>query len=187
MRKVNRVNKKGAMEMTVGTIVTIVLLMSALVLGLILTRSIFKSSTDNINSIDQKVKDQITKMFSEDDLSKVVIYPSRNIAIKKGNSESGFGLSIRNLDQTAGVFSYAITYTDSNCGISKTNAENLIVLRRVQGDIRIGGGDVMSQPTLVVFDIPDTATPCLIAYVINVKKDAAQYERVDFNLEITGK
>jgi len=180
-------NKTAAMEMTVGTIVTIVLLMSALVLGLILTRTIFVTSQDNINSVDQKVKDQITKLFSEDDLSKVVIYPSRNIEIKKGDSESGFGLSIRNVDSTAGVFSYAVTNTDSSCGITKTGAENLIVLRRTQEDIRIGGGDVMSQPILVVFDIPNTATPCLIAYTINVKKDGSQYERIDFNLKITGR
>jgi len=180
-------NKTGAMEMSVGTIVTIVLLMSTLVLGLVLIRNISKSSTENISAIDQKVKDQISKMFSEDDLSKVVIYPSRNIKIKKGDSESGFGLSIRNVDSTAGFFSYEITNTDSSCGITKTNAEDLIVLRRTQTNIQLGGGDVMSQPILVVFDIPDSAAPCLIAYTLDVKKGTTAYEQVVFNLEITGK
>lgn len=180
-------NKTAAMEMSVGTIVTIVLLMSTLVLGLVLIRNITKSSTENINSIDQKVKDQISKMFSEDDLSKVVIYPSRNIKIKKGDSESGFGLSIRNVDSSTGVFSYVITYDSSNCGITKANAEALIVLRRTQSNIQLGGGDVMSQPILVVFDIPETANPCLIGYTLTVKKGAAPYEQVVFNLEITGK
>jgi hypothetical protein len=180
-------NKNAAMEMSVGTIVTIVLLMSTLVLGLVLIRNISKSSTENINAIDQKVKDQISKMFSEDDLSKVVIYPSRNIVIKKGDSESGFGLSIRNVDNTAGFFSYAITQDSSNCGISKANAESLISLRRTQSNIQLGGGDVLSQPILIVFDIPDTATPCLIGYTLTVKKGTATYEQVVFNLEITGK
>jgi hypothetical protein len=186
--KTGKRNKIAAMEMSVGTIVTIVLLMSTLVLGLVLIRNITKSSTENINSIDQKVKDQISKMFSEDDLSKVVIYPSRNIAIKKGNSESGFGLSIRNVDNTAGVFSYEITRDSSSCAIyTKPNAEALIVLRRTQSNIQLGGGDVMSQPVLVVFDIPETATPCLIGYTLTVKKGTAAYEQVTFNLEITGK
>ncbi|MEK6833351.1 MAG: hypothetical protein AABY32_04850 [Nanoarchaeota archaeon] len=186
-------NKTGAMEMSVGTIVTIVLLMSTLVLGLVLIRNIGKSSTENINAIDQKVKDQITKMFSEDDLSKVVIYPSRNIAIKKGDSESGFGLSIRNTEQSAGVFSYAITnaggVAGSNCEIPKAKAEDLIVLWRTKTGIQIPGGDAMGEPIFVVFDIPETATPCLIGYTLTVTKIGlpSVYYETTFNLEITGR
>ena len=51
--------------MSVGTIVTIVLLMAMLVLGLVLVRTIFTGSTENIKDIDRKVKDQITKLFAE--------------------------------------------------------------------------------------------------------------------------
>ena len=49
-------NKHAAMEMSVGTIVTIVLLMAVLVLGLVLVRTIFKNSTESIDSIDEQVK-----------------------------------------------------------------------------------------------------------------------------------
>ena len=45
-------HKRAAMEMSVGTIVTIVLLMTVLIMGLVLTRTIFKSSVENINGID---------------------------------------------------------------------------------------------------------------------------------------
>ena len=182
-------NKKAAMEMSVGTIVTIVLLMSVLILGLFLVRTIFTSSTENINSIDQKVKDEINGLFSEDDKAKAIIYPSRNIKIEKGSSESGFGVSIRNVDQDSGEFSYEIVHTDSSCNIPKQNAENLIVLRRVQSNIFIGGGDIMSEPSLVVFDIPDTANPCLIAYDLNIRKTGTSgiYEQIGFNVEILGR
>ena len=49
------------MQMSVGTIVTIVLLMTVLILGLVLTRTIFTSSIENINSIDDSIKEEINK------------------------------------------------------------------------------------------------------------------------------
>src|SRR3989344_967194 len=117
-----RYSKKAAMEMSVGTIVTIVLLVTVLILGLTLIRTIFKSSIDNINGIDQSVKNEINKLFGEDDKIKVIVYPpSRLITIQKGNEEGlGFGFSIRNLEETEGRFSYTISYIESKreCGIN---------------------------------------------------------------------
>ena len=76
--------KKAAVEMSVGTIVTIVLLMTTLILGLVLVRTIFSGAIENINSIDQSVKNEINKLFAEDNARKVVVYPpSRLIIIKK--------------------------------------------------------------------------------------------------------
>ena len=42
---ITKMNKKAAMEMSVGTIVTIVLLMSVLVLGIFMIQKIFSGST----------------------------------------------------------------------------------------------------------------------------------------------
>lgn len=80
-------NKKATMEMSVGTIVTIVLLMTVLILGLVMIRTIFKGSIENINGIDTAVKDQINKLFSEDTSRQIVVYPtSRYVTIKKGRT-----------------------------------------------------------------------------------------------------
>jgi len=54
-------NNKAAMEMSVGTIVTIVLLTAVLILGLVLIRTIFQSSTESIESIDTAIKAEIDK------------------------------------------------------------------------------------------------------------------------------
>ncbi len=179
--------------MSVGTIVTIVLLMAVLVLGLVMVRTIFKSSTENINAIDQKVKDQISSMFSEDDQAPLVIYPSRIIKIKKGDSESGFGLSIRNNEDERNRFSYEIINTDATCDMSKTVAENLIALgRESQRDIELGGGDVMDEPRLILFDIPESANPCKLEYDIVINKELGgnrkeEYTSQNIILEILGK
>ena len=56
--------KQAAMEMSVGTIVTIVLLMTVLVLGLVLVRTIFTGAIKNIDNVDKAVENQISKLFA---------------------------------------------------------------------------------------------------------------------------
>ena len=80
--------KQGQMQMSVGTIVTIVLLMTVLILGLVLVRTIFSGAIENIDSIDQSIKSEINKLFAEDDFRKIIIYPpTRVVTIKKGNEK----------------------------------------------------------------------------------------------------
>ena len=64
--------KTGALELSIGTIVIIVLAMSMLILGMVLVRNIFSGSSENILQMNDKVKDQINRLFVED--KKPVIY-----------------------------------------------------------------------------------------------------------------
>ena len=78
-------NKKAAMELTMGTMVTIVLLVMVLILGGYFVNKIFFSATSSVDQIDAQVRDQINKLFAEDNTRKVVIFPStRKIILSKG-------------------------------------------------------------------------------------------------------
>ena len=170
-------NKRAAMEMSVGTIVTIVLLMTVLILGLVLIRTIFRGSIENIESIDEAVKNEIKKLFSEDTSRKVVIYPSsREISIKKGES-GGFGFSIRNNEPGTEIFSYEVHVIEisSTCQMSETEANALIQLGRIGTGIRIPSLDTLENPILVKFIIPDTASLCDIRYGLDVEKTSGVY------------
>lgn len=173
-------NKKAAMEMSVGTIVTIVLLMTVLILGLVLVRSIFKSSIENIDSVDQAVKNEINKLFSEDNSRKIIIYPSsRLVTIQKGNErELGFAISIRNVDTKEGKFTYVVSVNDpdirTKCSITDSEAEAWITAGR-EGSITLPPGTSMDDPEFVRFMIPDNAPPCTVRFGVNVKKDGVQY------------
>ena len=59
-------NKSGAMEMSVGTIVTIVLLVSVLVLGVVLITQILASAKGAVDLTDQQLKGELEKLFSEE-------------------------------------------------------------------------------------------------------------------------
>ena len=181
-------NKKAAMEMSVGTIVTLVLLMTALILGLIMTRTIFKSSTENINSIDQNVKNEINKLFAEDDTKKVIVYPeSRQISLSKGDSDLGFGFSIRNIGEEEKTFTYTITAIESSCTTIALDKADSYISLGATGEEAIAPGNIMESPVFVRFKIPETAPPCQIRYKLDVKSNGEAYSSAGIDVIIKSK
>jgi len=183
-------NKTGAMELTMGTMVTIVLLVMVLILGGYFVNKIFFSAGTSIENIDQAVKNEINKMFAEDNTRKIVIYPeTRKISIKKGTDGSGFGLSIRNVEGESAGFGYEIKTVeiDERCSMTFSQADSLLFGASRSG-IQIGAGDKMENPVLIEFNIPETAPPCKIRYSITMKKGTEPYgSSVDIILTILGK
>ena len=185
-KKFSPIGKKAQMEMSVGTIVTIVLLMTVLILGLVLVRTIFKSSIENVNSVDQAVKNQINQLFSEDDSRRIVVYPTtRLITIKKGNQDYlGFAFSIRNTDTTnpSRIFAYEVKSDgNSDCGVTSSEALSWIKAGK-SGSITLGRSSSMENPEFVRFIVPDTAPACLIRYTVLI--DDGDYATVTTDLKV---
>jgi hypothetical protein len=177
--------KKAAMEMSVGTIVTIVLLMTVLILGLVLVRSIFSGAVENIDGIDQAVKNEINKLFSEDASRKIVVYPSsRFITIQKGTNNLGFGFSIRNVDDESAKFTYTVSASEASCSIRLNEADDFISLGS-KGQITLAAGTFMDDPVFVRYNIPDDAPPCEIRYTVEVLKGTTVYgSSIDVDLKV---
>ena len=80
LRKIS--SKKGAIELSMSTIVILVLAMSMLVVGLILVQKIFFVAGSAIGEIDKGVRTSLSETFSKSDV-KLAIHPSaRTIEIK---------------------------------------------------------------------------------------------------------
>jgi len=168
-------NRSGAMEMTMGTMVTIVLMVAVLVMVLYFITKIGESGTTAINGIDSAVKAEIDKLFAKDSTKKVVIYPAaREITIKKGDDSLGFGFAIRNTEEEAS-FSYEITAKETSCDMKLTEAEDLIALGKKGSGIRIPSASIMDDPIFVKFVIPDSAPACKIRYNVDVERDGNIY------------
>jgi len=183
----NLKNKKAAMELTMGTMVTMVLLIAALIFGGVLVQKIFFSASTSLDSIDESVKSEISKLFSEDTNKKIIIYPpSRTITLKKGDRGKGFALSIRNTGTQADTFTYTIKAIETDCpsSLSVEQADSFLGLGKT-GSVQISAGDIMESPTLVTFNIPETAPPCSIKYSVIMKKGSELYgSSVDVILNI---
>ena len=124
-------------------------------------------------------KNEISKLFAEDDARKIVVYPpTRQISVKQGD-EGGFGFSIRNTnegEEGSDEFSYEVIFVESSCGLDSERAENLITLgKKSQNDLQIPSGNSLDSPILVKFTIPDSVPLCSIRYGVNVENGGETY------------
>lgn len=179
-------NKKAAMEMTMGTIVTIVLLVSVLVLGLVLVRSIFSSATNAVDLTDQQLQNEIQKLFADGD-KKVVIYPNTKMIEIKQGEEGGFAFSIRNTESKDGVFSYKLSVGEipSGCDLTEEEADELIILGKEGDNINIPSGRSMDEPKRINIQSEDTTNLCTIRYSLDIEKDGEIYvSTIDLDVKI---
>jgi len=176
-------NHKAAMEMSVGTIVTIVLLMSVLVLGIFLVQQIFGSAKGAIELTDAQLQSEISKLFGDSD-SRLLLFPtSGEIEVKAGNEEA-FGIGIRNVatninDPT--TFSYEVIYEGNTCGLSEAQVKNWIGLRGSGTNIEVGIDQIVTKK--VVFSIPEGTPKCTGAFAVQVKRDGKPYDSEDVNIK----
>jgi hypothetical protein len=173
-------NRRAAMEMSVGTIVTIVLLMAVLVLGIFLVQKIFSSSSNAIDTVDKEVQSQIEQLFA-DEGKKIAVYPtSREITLKKGDTPKGFAFSVRNNDVESAEFTYTVDASDvSSCGSGITKEKANAFLLGGSGKFNLGPGNALDLARLVKFNIPETAPPCTIIYDLEIKKATEAYAGAD--------
>ena len=183
-------NKNAAFEMSVGTIVTIVLSVTLLVLGIFFVQQIFSSAKGVVDLTDQQLRNEINKLFSEED--RISIYPSTRLVEIKQDTTDGVGIGIKNLLTGASgskTFSYEVTLSDadveSKCGVNEGEVMSWIVTGRAEDDIPIPSGDISTQK--VLFEIPTGAPLCTIRFRINVQADGDSYATDFFDLKVKAK
>jgi len=178
--------KKGAIELSVGTIVIIVLSMSMLILGLVLVKNIFSGSTQNVLQINDKVKDNINKLFVED--KRTVVYLPNQIAEIKQNEDWGVAFAIKNLKRgtpDAGHFGYEVGASDPDivkkCGISESDVNSWIKTGRADSMVVAPGETYYG---IARFFIPENAPLCTVRFHIDVKLDDKAYATDFFDVEV---
>ena len=171
--------------MSVGTMVTIVLLMVFLVLGIFFINKVSKLGLNAIDTIDSQVQSEIQKLFAEEG-RKIALYPtSREIVLKKGDTPKGFAFSVRNIDVESAEFSYSTTASDvSKCGstFSEEAANNMLL--GGTGTFSLGPGDSLELPRLVKFSVPESSPPCTVTYDLEINKDSVPYTSADIFVTI---
>lgn len=177
-------NSKAAFEMSVGTIVTIVLSVTLLVLGIFFVQNIFKSAKGVTDLTDQQLRNEINKLFSEE--SRMSIYPSTRYIEIKQEATDGVGIGIKNLRQGAAgeaTFSYTVTASDvANCGVGEDVAESWIVVGKQEEDIAIPIGDSIVRK--IMFQIPLGSPLCIARFKIEVSASGSAYASDFFDIKV---
>lgn len=168
------VQRKGAVELSVGTIVILVIGMTMLVLGILLVRTIFSTATKSVELIDQGVTDEINELFSADSTKKVVVnLPDNEVDVKKGE---GFGISfgIRNLieDTESTNFKYSISVPgqgsiERGCNLDPERANQYLKLNYELDNFNLPAGD--TKPFFVRVEPSNSAPLCSISYQIKAE------------------
>ncbi len=186
--------KKAAMELSISTIVIIVLAMSMLILGLVLIRTIFTGTTESINELNEKVKGEITDLFV-DESSKLVVKlgSDRTARIRAGTENFGIGIGAKTIDGSTVTkdLKYKLSLDDSareNClSILKTKkAEELFKQKmsifsefdRFQGDTAFA---------IIEISIPEGTPLCTQKVYIDVRDGNEDLGREVFIIEVVRK
>ncbi len=193
MARKHEMDNIGAIELSIGTMVVIVLAMAMLIMGLVLVNKIFSGATQSVDTINDNVRAQINGLFSNNNQKVAILLPGNSVSIPKGQS---FGIAFGVRDTTQGStaqdnFHYDIEHASiaSTCqganGISEANALSYIYLAK-SGDFSLSPGDTYNQ----IFKIqpPSNAPLCEIAYNLVVRKDGAAgpvYDTQQFFVKIT--
>jgi len=178
-------NKIAAMEMSIGTIVTIVLSMTLLIGGIMLVTNISKSGADIVDMTDSQVKNQINQLFGEDD--KIIMYPdSREVKIQMGDYDA-FAFGIKNLI-TGGSgqdaeFEYDVRVLDKGDCPDNARIENWIVLGK-EGKVKIPQGDVYVNKVKLL--IPEGSPLCGFRLAIDVKVNGNNYYSDSMDVIVKG-
>jgi len=169
-----RSDKKGAIELSIGTIVIIVLAMSMLILGMVLVKNIFGGATDIVDLNNDQISAKIRDLYGDD--KELIIYPSTDIFDAENGETSAFAIRVQNLltGSNAGEvrFRYVIEPDDQDlrdCGLS-VNEFNIWTKGESGdiGEIPVGGESIEK----VLLDIPDGAVLCKFKVRVSVYYDA---------------
>jgi len=182
-------NKRGAVELSISTIVIVVLAVSMLILGLVLIRTIFKSATSVADMSDEQLKNQMNELYG--DTKKVSVYPdSKKVTLSLEDRSGQFGIGIRNTESGSSSklnFAYKVSVAEIQKGCDATPEEMLdkISLGRTSGEtpIKIASGDLeIKRVTFLV----GTGDPiCLVRYRIDVTLNGEVYGSEEMDVDFT--
>jgi hypothetical protein len=172
--------KRGAIELSLGTIVIVILAVLFLIMGIVLVRQLMCSAIGGIKIFDDAVKESMRNLYVTED---------KNVVIKEKYNDipraSGYrvGILIKNEDKANTKFSYDIVASDlGSCGITKQEAESYIDIGKTGRDMDISiGNDIGIE---VIFKIPKDAPLCTIRYTVNAQNGNDPYDSNNFDITI---
>lgn len=142
-------SKKAAMEMSVGTIVTIVLLMAVLILGLVFVKKIMCSGIVLTDQIDTKVQNEINNLFGEDEFG-VICMGEKGDEVKLGDGGRRQIFCVINVKEST-EYNLKVKEVKSLKGASTSTVQKWILDDGWKGSVSSG----RDTKTVLLLDVPD--------------------------------
>lgn len=145
-----KLKKKGAIEMSMQTIIVVVIGITLLTLGLQFVYKTFADVGSQQKAVNEATQKQLRELFGESDDPVALI--SNSITIKQGASED-FAVGFKNIGTTGGDFSYKVILDSA-----PNNLKSVDWMSSQSNDLGpLGVGD--DYPELLALDVPNDAIP----------------------------
>jgi len=183
-------NRQGALELSIGTIVVIVIGMSMLILGLVLVRTIFTGSTESVDALNEGVMSEIVNLFDDESGNLLIKLGSANTAKVKPGKRVNVAIGAQHPNGQAverDTLLYRIELSEDsedNCVrvLGRQTAEGLFVTR-VNTWNEFGRYTGSTMGALIEIDVPRGTAKCTQKVNIDVRLgDGAQPFEGDFFL-----
>ena len=172
-------HKKAVMELTMGTMVTIVLVVAALILGLVLVQKIFIGATESVDIINDKVMTEINNLFQDESEGVIVgLGSDAKAKIRVGTDDFGVAIGATNIDTLVSEdhLKYMLSFGDStgDCvdKLGEAGAKKLI--RQEIGKWYAFDEDdgAFNEYAIIEFTIPKQTQTCVQKIKVTVQSDA---------------
>ena len=164
-------SKKAAIEMSMGTIVVIVLSVVLLIFGLIFTKNIMCSGIILTNQIDEKATNQIKGLFGENDYG-VICMGERGQEVKLGDDGRRQITCVINT-KSQSEYKLTIKSVDSLIGTPTANVQSWIINKDWQGFVSPGG----QTQTVLLLDVPQKVSDTSLKIELEEENVATQLKQ----------
>jgi len=171
--------KRGAFELSITTMIVIVLSITMLIMGLVLIRNIFTGATDSVDSLSSSVQEEINKIFTDEN-KKIVIYvgEDKTAKIKAGTNNFGVVIAARTNAGSEVTSKEDLQYkleldsdTEGNCvdaiGIEQTKAFFNTKLDTWNNMPQFSGTD--SAGDIITLDVPEGTILCAQKVFVTIR------------------
>lgn len=143
-----KLKKKGAIEMSMQTIIVVVIGITLLTLGLQFVYKTFSDVGSQQKAVDEATKKQLRELFGESDDPVALV--TNSISIKQGASED-FAVGFKNIGTTQGTFSYKVLLESGPVdSVDWLSSESVNL-----DEFEVGE----NKDELLALDVPDDAVP----------------------------
>jgi len=172
MKSIIKKSRKGAIELSMATIVVIVLSMTMLALGLTLVRTLFSGAQITSENLNTQIQSQLNKVFSSETSKVGIVSVEGKLELPRGkDSTIWWGLAT----DKSGTYDYKLNINALNCATdhSTTSADIAKWFAGTSGQITSTGSE--DKTNKIIVSIPDNAPSCLFTIEIVVTKDGKIY------------
>ncbi|MFH1456405.1 MAG: hypothetical protein ABIF40_05665 [archaeon] len=162
-RHTPKINKKGALELSMNTIVVMVIAVTILTLGLKFVYDMFADIGEQQKQIQEATEEEIREMFGQSDDPLALLTTS--ITLEQGEN-ADLVVAIRNIGSGSGTFSYDIVL-DNYPGDESTALDWIIW---TTGDSELTSGKTWSDA--ISIDVPNSATLGTYRFTITLNCNA---------------